>query len=98
MLYQTKLRSCIAPCRILMPHPFWVNLIEPRQPISRVLYRAARWFTFHRSGTSSQAKDTVATIYLAPTLPPGSSGQPGDGPGIPKPPIRPCSRWGLPCP
>ncbi len=41
--------------------------------------------------------DRVATIYLGQTLPPGSSGQPGDGPGTRCPPIRPCSGWGLPC-
>ena len=51
----------------------------------------------------------AATIYLAPTLPPGSSGQPGEGPGTllprslpntgqPVSPARPCSGWGLPCP
>jgi len=40
----------------------------------------------------------VATIYLALPLPEGSSGQPGDGPGTPNPPIRPCTRWGLPGP
>ena len=38
----------------------------------------------------------AATIYLGRTLPSGSSGQPGDGPGALSPSIRPCSRCGLP--
>ena len=38
----------------------------------------------------------AATIYLGPTLPSGSSGQPGDGPGALYPSIWPCSGWGLP--
>ena len=38
----------------------------------------------------------LATIYLVPMLPQGSSGPPRNGPGAHSSSIRPCSRWGLP--
>lgn len=37
----------------------------------------------------------MVTISLGPALPTGSSDQPGDWPGVLRPPIRSCSRWGL---
>ena len=38
----------------------------------------------------------TVVIYLGLTSPSSSCGQPEDGPGAHGPPIRPCSRWGLP--
>ena len=47
-----------------------------------------------KPGSVSTLRRTV-TIYLAPALPLGSSGQPGNGPDAHGSPIWPCSRWGL---
>ncbi len=50
----------------------------PRQPVSRVLYQAAHWFTSAEAGFLP-CGGLAATIYLALPLPEGSSGRPGDG-------------------
>ena len=83
-----------------------------RRPVSRVLCPTGHWFTPRRAelrpdgrpGGDHLSSPGVAawverpTRGRAPTARPTESTDPkASGPGVPYPPTRPCTGWGLPC-
>ena len=90
----TCLRTCLEVGRRQLRTKIGKEWGEPCKPVSRVLCPLAADGD-HLSSPPRKPKLPGHPYENGTASPPGSSGQPGDGPDTHSPPTWPCSRWGL---